>query len=317
MIAVYPPFIHSTGALMSEPPAIFTLPAAILAFLWADSRDFGWAWVLPGLLFGLTALIRPEYLFVALAFTVFLLIRRRLRADAGRALISTAVFFAAVLVPIIPWTVHNYVQLDRVVPISTGSGKALYVGTYLPADGEYQRVKASLHERFTGERLEPDSDALDAVDPVPLFDRVAEQYPDLSRDNALGRVGRENLSKYLGEDPVGYAAMTVRKVWRMWSSGVGETMSGIAGRIVQVTLVLAGLAGLLLLARRRRWEAIALALPIITVTVIGAATLAPPRRNEIQMTRVLPLAALAFAEAFSLLSKHRRSAPEATPAPNA
>ncbi len=317
MIAVYPPFIHSTGALMSEPPAIFTLPAAILAFLWADSRDSGWAWVLPGLLFGLTALIRPEYLFVALAFTVFLLIRRRLRADAGRALISTAVFFAAVLVPIIPWTVHNYVQLDRVVPISTGSGKALYVGTYLPADGEYQRVKASLHERFTGERLEPDSDALDAVDPVPLFDRVAEQYPDLSRDNALGRVGRENLSKYLGEDPVGYAAMTVRKVWRMWSSGVGETMSGTAGRIVQVTLVLAGLAGLLLLARRRRWEAIALALPIITVTVIGAATLAPPRRNEILMTLVLPLAALAFAEAFSLLSKHRRSAPEATPAPNA
>ena len=34
-VAVYPPFIHSTGALFSEPPAIFTLPAAVLAFLWA------------------------------------------------------------------------------------------------------------------------------------------------------------------------------------------------------------------------------------------------------------------------------------------
>ena len=316
MIAVYPPFIHSTGALMSEPPAIFTLPAAVLAFLWADSRKSGWAWALPGLLFGLTALIRPEYLFVAFAFTVCLLIRHWLLAGAGRALISTAVFFAAVLVPIIPWTVHNYVQLDRVVPISTGSGKALYVGTYLPADGEYQRVKASLHERFTGERLEPDSDALDAVDPVPLFDRVAEQYPDISRDNALGRVGRENLSEFLGEDPMGYAAMTVRKVWRMWSSGVGEAMSSTGGRIVQVALVLAGLAGLVLLAWRRRWEAIALALPIVTITAIGAATLAPPRRNEILMTLVLPLAAIAFAEAFSLLSKHRQGTPEAAPAPN-
>ena len=81
------------------------------------------------------------------------------------------------LLPIIPWTVHNYVQLDRIVPISTGSGKALYVGTYLPADGDYQRVKAELHERFTGERLEPGSDALDEVDPVPLFDRVAERVP--------------------------------------------------------------------------------------------------------------------------------------------
>jgi asparagine N-glycosylation enzyme membrane subunit Stt3 len=35
-VAIYPPFIHSTGALFSEPPAIFTLPAAILTFLWAS-----------------------------------------------------------------------------------------------------------------------------------------------------------------------------------------------------------------------------------------------------------------------------------------
>ncbi|MGE0066092.1 MAG: hypothetical protein AB7T48_01960, partial [Solirubrobacterales bacterium] len=33
-VAIYPPFIHSTGELMSEPPAILTLPAAVLAFLW-------------------------------------------------------------------------------------------------------------------------------------------------------------------------------------------------------------------------------------------------------------------------------------------
>ena len=31
-VAVYPPFIHSTGELMREPPAILTLPAAVLAF---------------------------------------------------------------------------------------------------------------------------------------------------------------------------------------------------------------------------------------------------------------------------------------------
>ncbi len=187
MIALFPPFIHSTGALMSEPPAIFTLPAGILALIWADSKTSIWPWVLPGLLFGLTALIRPEYLFVALAFTLFVLVRRWIAAGAGRALVTTVVFLAAVLIPIIPWTVHNYVQLDRVVPISTGSGKALYVGTNLPADGEYQRVKADLHERFTGESLEPGSDELDTIDPVPLFDRVADEYPELSRDAALAR----------------------------------------------------------------------------------------------------------------------------------
>ena len=315
MVAIYPPFIHSTGALMSEPPAIFTLPAAILALLWADSSRSGWAWALSGLLFGLTALIRPEYLIVALAFAAFVLVRRWMQAGAGRALLTTAVFFAAVLIPIIPWTVHNYVQLDRIVPISTGSGKALYVGTNLPADGEYRRVKSDLHERFTGERLEPNSDALDEVNPVPLFDRVAKQYPDLSRDAALGRVGRENLTEFVSDDPVGYAGMTLRKVWRMWSSGVGEAMSGTAGRIVQILLVLAAMLGLGLLTWRRRWEAIVLALPIFTVTAIGAATLAPARRNEILMTLVLPLAAIAFTEAAAVLSRHRETG-GATPAPS-
>lgn len=301
-VAVYPPFIYSTGALMSEPPAIFTLPAAVLAFLWADSRESAWAWLLPGLMFGLTALIRPEYLFVALAFTALVLIRRWSRDGFRKCFLATALFLAAVLTPVIPWTVHNYVQLDRVVPISTGSGKALFVGSYLPADGDYQRVKAILYERFTGENLQPGTSALDKIDPVPLFDRVAAIYPDLSRDAALGKIGRENLQSFVSEDPLGYGAMTARKVWRMWSSGVGATMSSPAGQVAQVFLVLAGIAGLALLAWRRRWEAAVMGLPIFMITAIGAATLAPPRRNEILMTLVLPLAAIAFAEMVARLS---------------
>jgi 4-amino-4-deoxy-L-arabinose transferase-like glycosyltransferase len=302
LVAVYPPFIHSTGALMSEPPALFTLPAAVLALLWADTRGSPWGWLLPGLLFGWTALIRPEYLFVALAFVLVVLVRRWMKDGGGAAVVSTLLFFSAVLVPILPWSVHNYVDLDRVVPISTGSGKALFVGTYLPADGEYQRVKADLHERYTGETLEPGSAALDEVDPVPLFDRVADAYPGLSRDAALNKAGRENLDRYLSEDPAAYAGMTLRKVWRMWSSGVGGAMSSTLGRVVQVILVLAGLAGLALLAWRRRWEAIVIGLPIFMVTAIGALTLAPPRRNEILMMLVLPLAVVFFCESFARIS---------------
>jgi hypothetical protein len=188
------------------------------------------------------------------------------------------------------------------VPVTTGSGKALYVGTWLPADGEYQRVKADLHERYTGERLEPGSEALDEVDPVPLFDRVAAEYPGLSRDEALGKAGSENLERFFSDDPVAYAGMTVRKVWRMWSSGVGEAMSSTAGRVIQVMLVLAGIGGLALMAWRRRWEAIVIGLPILMVTGIGALTLAPPRRNEILMMLVLPLAVVFFSESLARLS---------------
>ena len=296
LVALYPPFIHSVGSLMSEPAAIFFLPAAVLAFLWADSvagRHGPLAWLLPGLLFGVTCLIRPEYLFVSLSIAIFLVVRKWIRAGWSSALMAGTSFVVALLIPIVPWTIHNVVTLERVVPITTGSGKALFVGTYLPADGEYQRVKADLLERFEGVRLAPGSEELDAVDPAPLFDRVASQYPSLDRDEALGRIGRENLSRYLRERPLDYFGMLVRKGARMWGSGVGEAMSSPFGKAVQIYLVIAGLIGTVLLGRSRRWEVVPITLPIVVVSAIGVLTLAPPRRNEVLMTLVLVLVALA------------------------
>lgn len=300
LVAVYPPFIHSVGSLMSEPAALFFLPASVLAFLWADSVSgrAGWlAWLLPGLLFGLTCLIRPEYLFVSLAMALFLAARQWVRRGPGRALLATATFTGALVAAILPWTVHNLVTLERIVPITTGSGKALFVGTNLPADGEYQRVKAALLERFEGVSLPPGSPELDEVDPAPLFDRVAAEYPSLDRDEALGRVARENLSRYLRERPLDYFAMLIRKGVRMWGSGVGEAMSSPAGRAVQLYLVLAGLAGAILLGRARRWEIFPVTIPVVVVTGIAVLTLAPPRRNEVLMTLVLVLGAVALSAA--------------------
>jgi len=344
-VAVYPPFLHTTGELMSEPPAMLTLPAAILAFLWASDRKDNvnrvapgmrgqlhslWPWLVPGLLFGLTAMFRPEYLLVGAAFVVLAFIRIAWpRAGAGKGsnwtagLAAAAVLLVAIVIPILPWTVRNYVVLDRVVPISTGGGKALYVGTYLPADGEYQRVKALLVQRYQHRDLAPNSEALDDVNPTPLFNRVAKEEmdsdPSLTRDEALGKIGKENLSKYLGEDPLGYLAMTARKVARMWSSGVGEAMSTSAGRVVQILLVLLGIAGFVLLALWRRWwEFVVLATPIALVTMVGAVSLAAPRRNEVLMTLVFPLAGLALSSALAAISSGRRWSPhsQASSPPN-
>jgi 4-amino-4-deoxy-L-arabinose transferase-like glycosyltransferase len=315
-VAVYPPFIHSTGELMSEPPAILTLPAAVLAFLWAGEQERLRAWLLPGLLLGLTAMFRPEYLFVGAVFVVLAAVRVGRARGWRPGLAGAGLLVAALALPIVPWTIRNVDVLGRVVPISTGSGKALYVGTFLPADGEYQRVKALLVRRYEHRDLAPDSAALDAVDPRPLFDRVAARYPDLPRDSALGKIGKQNLSKYLGEDPLGYAAMTARKVGRMWSGGVGEAMSGGVGRALQILLVALGLGGLVLLALRRAWwELVALATPIALVTAIGAASLAAPRRNEVLMTLVFPLAALTLSWGVAAISSGREWSPEQASSP--
>jgi len=306
-VAVYPPFIHSVGALYSEPPAIFLLPTAVLAFLWAfEGRRI--RWLAPGLLLGALALMRPEYLLVGVAFAVLALIRTWNRLGWRGGIASAGLLVAGLLVPIVPWTIHNQVSLHRTVPISTGGGKALYVGTFLPADGEYQRVKARLLSRYRHRDLPPHSRALEEVDPTPLFDRVAdERYPDLPRDQALGKAGKRNLSKFFGEDPGGYAAMTARKTWRMWSSGIGEAMESSAGRVVQVLVVSLAIAGLGVLGWSRRWwDLTAMATPILLVTAVGAATLAAPRRNEVLMTLVFPLAGVALARLGAALSSSRQ-----------
>ena len=332
-VAVYPPFIHTTGELMSEPPAMLTLPAAVLAFLWASDREANAVvpgmrgqlrsalpWALSGVLFGLTAMFRPEYLLVGAAFVLLAALRIWRQREWRLGLTGAAVLLVALVLPILPWTIRNAVVLDRVVPISTGGGKALYVGTYLPADGEYQRVKALLAERYLGRDLEPGSAALDEVNPTKLFDEVADEvrreHPELTRDEALGKAGKENFDKYFGEDPGGYAAMTVRKVGRMWSSGVGEAMDSTPGRVIQVLLVAFGLAGFALLGLRRRWwELVALATPIVLVTAVGAASLAAPRRNEVLMTLVFPLAGLALSSALAAISSGREWSPEQASSP--
>jgi len=314
-VAIHPPFIHTTGELMSEPPAMLTLPAAILAFLWASDRQSPWAWIAPGLLFGLTAMFRPEYLLVGAAFVVLAAIRTWRNSEWRLGLAGAAVLLVALVLPILPWTIRNVVVLDRAVPISTGGGKALYVGTYLPADGEYQRVKAILVQKYLGSPFPYSDEELDEINPTPLFDEAAkqvqEEHPDLTRDQALGKLGKENFSKYFGEDPGGYLAMTARKVGRMWSSGVGEAMSSTPGRVVQIFLVLLGLAGFVALALWRRWwELVVLATPIALVTLVGAISLAAPRRNEVLMTLVFPLAGLALSSALAAISSGRRWSPQ-------
>jgi hypothetical protein len=263
-------------------------------------------------------LIRPEYLLVGIAFAVLALIRTWHARGWRPGLAGAALFALALILPIVPWAVRNQVVLDRTVPISTGGGKALYVGTFLPADGEYQRVKAILARRYLHRDLPPHSEALEKVDPTPLFDRVAERYPAMPRDSALGKIGKQNFSHYFGEDPVEYLAMTARKGWRMWSAGIGEAMESGAGRVIQVLIVALAIAGLGVLAWRRRWwELVTMATPLALVTAVGVISLAAPRRNEVLMTLVFPLAAAALSRGTAaLLSGGRWSSRQAFSPPN-
>ena len=83
-------------------------------------------------------------------------------------------------------------DLGRFVPVSTGGGKALFIGTYLPGDGIHEGVKQHLLHEIRGGPPIPE-ERLRRIPMNPLLDRVANRYPDLPRDEALQKVGRTNL----------------------------------------------------------------------------------------------------------------------------
>jgi 4-amino-4-deoxy-L-arabinose transferase-like glycosyltransferase len=293
LTAVYPPAIFYAGLLMGEPLAMVTVAAAMLAFLWAaDDGRSPWAWALPGALFGLTAFLRPEYLFLTALFALLALLVVARRRGVVRGLAAGALLVVAFAVVVAPWTIHVSDEAGRLTPVSTGGGKALFIGTYLPGGGLHEGVKRSLYHRFRGGgTLSPEQ--LRATPMTPLLDEVAKRYPDLPRDSALQRIGRRNLVRWATGEPRAFAEMLQGKVRHMWR-GSGEPSDTLAGGAFHYLVLALGLAGLVLLALRRRWEALPFALLIAGISVLGGLLLAGTRRNVPVMPLLLALAGVAL-----------------------
>lgn len=286
-VAIYPALLEYQGMLMSEPLAATLLSWAILAILWARDQAALWRWLLPGLLLGALALTRPEYLAVAflLAVVVF---AWDARASWRRSLAQAAVLLAGLVLVVAPWTARNAVALDRFVPISTGGGQVLYAGTYLPSDGDPEKVGAAvvaespdLFEPGDAERLR-----LEQI----LAALAADRYPELESDRALARMGREQLWDNVSEEPLEYAGFLATKVWRIWSRGPRDVMEEPQWKALHWLLVGFGAIGLAVLAWRRRWEALLLGTVFLSITAVSALLVASPRRVLVMLPLVAALA---------------------------
>lgn len=336
-VAIYPALLEYQGMLMGEPLAATLLSGAVLAVLWAADSQAGPRWLLPGALFGALALVRPEYLgaalLVAIAVAVSAAMRRQqrpqgptgaeqhhevavsaamrseLRPHSGardwwKSLAPAAVFVVGVALVIVPWTVRNAIVLDRFVPISTGGGQVLFAGTYLPSNGDPEKVGAEVVERHP-ELFGPRAVRRLRLEQI-LARLAAQRYPGLEADKALSRMGREQLWDDISEEPLEYAGFVARKVGRIWSHGPRDVMREPGWEALHWLLVAFGLIGLIMLARRRRWEALLPATIFVAITVASALLVASPRRVLVMMPLVAALAGIGATASFDLLRRHIR-----------
>jgi Dolichyl-phosphate-mannose-protein mannosyltransferase len=322
-VAIYPALLEYQGMLMGEPLAATLLSGTVLAMLWARerttplSRNLGArasrlapdlergsaaretdcisppdgdipergvvrsraTWLLPGMLLGALMLVRPEYLGVSALLSLVVL------AGNPRDWQRAAVLLAGLALVVVPWTVRNAIELERFVPVSTGGGQVLFAGTYLPSDGDPEKVGAEVVARHPG-LFDPEDVERLRLEQI-LARLAAQRYPGVEADKALARMGREQLWDDVTEEPVEYASFVATKVWRIWSQGPRQVMERPGWKAFHWVLVSLGLLGLVVLARRRPWEALLLATIFVAITAISALLVASPRR----VLAMLPLVA--------------------------
>jgi hypothetical protein len=292
VVAIYPALLEYQGMLMSEPLAATLLSGGVLAALWA--WDGGrWRWLLPGALFGALALTRPEYLAIAVlvALVVF---AREASGDWRASLTQAAIFLLGLVVIVAPWTVRNAVALDRLVPISTGGGQVLYAGTYLPSDGDPEKVGAEVVAE-NPDLFRPEDAQKLRLEQI-LARLAAARYPGMEADQALSKLGKEQLGDDITEEPVEYAGFVATKVWRIWSHGPRNVMREPIWEVVHWLLVAFALLGLAILAWRRRWEALLIGTILLAITLVSALLVASPRRALVLVPLFASLSAVAIGE---------------------
>jgi len=291
LVAIYPALLEYQGMLMSEPMAATLLSGGVLAALWA--WDGGWGrWMLPGVLFGALALTRPEYLGIAVLVAIVIAVRA-LPRGWRTSLLPAAVFLLAALVVIAPWTIRNVSALDRFVPISTGGGQVLFAGTYLPSDGNPEKVGAEVVAEHPDLFSPQDAQRL-RLEQI-LARLAAREHPGMETDRALSKMGKEQLWDDVTDEPLEYAGFVATKVGRIWSHGPRDVMREPGWEVMHGALVALGLLGLGLLAWRRRWEALLLGTIFLAITAISALLVASPRRVLVLVPLLASLSAVSIA----------------------
>jgi hypothetical protein len=291
VVAVYPALLEYQGMLMSEPLATSLLSGGVLSVLWAWEGGFA-RWMLPGALFGGLALVRPEYLGVAVLVAIAIAARTT-RGGWRGSLLRAVVFFGAALFVIAPWTIRNAVALDRFVPVSTGGGQVLFAGTYLPSDGNPEKVGAEVVAENPQLFAPQDAQHLRLEQILARLARA--RHPGMETDRALSRMGKEQLWDDASEEPLNYAGFVAAKIGRIWSHGPRDVMREPAWEAVHWLLVAFGLLGLAVLAWRRRWEALLLGTILLAITALSALLVASPRRVLVLVPLLAALAAAALA----------------------
>ena len=147
------------GRILSETLTTFLMTSVFLVAMLALTRQtYRWYWF-TGLLLGMLALVRPQFMLCGFGAAFFLLLgqRRNLKLALTRALL----LIVGTILMIAPWTLRNYLRFNHFIPISVGSlGQALFLGTVQINEKSWRGWKNIPDDGTLDEEVKVKADAL-------------------------------------------------------------------------------------------------------------------------------------------------------------
>lgn len=292
-VAIYPALLEYTGMLMTEPLGTALLAGTLLLYLRACDQSRPWLWAATGLGLGGLAMLRPEYLLLAVVLPGLALLRLWREGGLGRRQVGLAALMVgcAVLV-VLPWTIRNYVAFERLVPISTGGGQVLYEGSYLSAGPDPEGFSADFLATYPWIRREL------APLPGPIYRGQAvaalahHLHPGENTDSALTSMAINAYTHAAIHEPARLAGFLAGKVWLGWTDPTRGVMRFPLWRALQIALIVAAALGLVAGLARRRFDVVAIAVVLLVVTLVQALFIASPRRVLVLLPLLSALAGL-------------------------
>jgi hypothetical protein len=328
MTALFPPLPYFGALVLTEVWTTFMMVLAFLICLRAMQRDRRRDFILAGVLFSATTIVRPAFFLLpfGLAIAMPILIRTE---RSGRRLTHWAAFAVAAALTMVPWFTYNYVYLGRLTLSPAGGiGRGLWEGTW------QGRWPGRTHDELTDTAgLDISREALDArvrqiaaatgVPPDGMLTYVHEwrdirkiwEEPTDPMERARARVvaDEEYLKAaiaHIQEEPLGWIGRRLTAgTFILWASDIPIRYTDInhtptivirAIWIAQVVLLAAAIYGIVVLWRRgRRSEAALLTLPLLYVTGVHVPLLCEARQSLPVKPLVIVLAAAALASRMS------------------
>ena len=317
VVALYPPLAIITGDLVSEPLGALnaTLVIVALAWAWRTPSPSPWRFAVAGALTGAAILVRADLLILPFVLAVVVGLGLR-RAGARTALLGAAAYLVCAALVLAPWSAYATSLRHQFTPITSSSWSALYIGTYLPADGRVFGLREALGNEARAHN--PDIRHIENrnLRTMWILDAVAARHPELGRSAALQRETMRNLRRYALGRPAAFAAMEARKLERMWIGYDRGTHHKQRAWILALHLLIsaASLAGLVYGVWRTRHPVLwAILATVLTVTAVNAFFVAESRHN----VRVIPLLVAGGVAGVALGRLSRRGPEERSEPPRA